>query len=1338
MTTQIRAWVYYSLLAVMTAVAAFLIGFLREYYLPKIEAWLMIEIEAQSQKHLPLRVWPEKVSLSFLPPRLVVENIRLLPKAPLTQYMAPAEIERAALHLSWLALLKGQVRISSIEFDGVDLSMIFASSATSSETSKKKNLPAFTFKDLQKIPVDSLEIRNFNLLARLTPLQSDLKVREGSILIENRFRSLYVDVVLPSLAVKEKGNNKSLELAFSTRLLLDEKELQLSALRLVKDQSFILASGKAPGFSHELQLSTLQLDTRAQLHLDDITRLAQWLAPQAKFPNTRGLLQIEASVLSGKTQYPQIDFKLAGENMFIDKYTLGNVRSRGKFAWPNLQLSELNLTSKALVANAKNIELGLEKPYPIQLQVLAKSFDLNQFFPALGLKQIPLFMEASGEVDCKGILDENLQLQCQPKISGGGLKIFTEGQDSKLHSLLEVDKLAADGEVLVNKDSITYRANIRVGEKSSGQSDGVIQYKNGFNINYKANQLHFADVRNLADLKFDGSVQIAGTTQGDSHAATMKLQLQGSDLWFEDYGLGATKGELSYKEGILTFRDIEGRSGDTRYTGNLSINFSKQQLFVTARLPYADLSDVRTMLSRKYLLPIEVHGSGSADIKAWGPLNPKLLSFRLISSFFRGNAAGESFDEFFFNVTSNNGNITADRIQILKASSGTTLTGSIKPDGQADLIIVGRNLRLEQSENLQKAGLDVLGQADFTMSIKGSILSPRTELHGRFSKVVLGDRPFDDSNFQLRFGANDLQGQGQFLGSLLNTEFQIPYSEEAEFKLNLDTNKIDLTNLFNIFSETARKKDFESNLSMKVKLHAARGGFWQSTGTVQIDDFFVRRGPQIMKLNSPARIVFNDGRINSNNLVIEEDGGFLKIQIDDSTQNNLTASLNAKFEVGILSILTPFLSDLRGRLAAAITFSGKFSDPLLNGSIFIENGMAKLVEFPHAFENIKADILFNNKTLSLNTLRAQLGGGDVTGDGSVLLSGRQNVPIDIKGSFKNSQVQVPEGFKTKGSGNFFIQGTKPPYTLGIRYDVSSGEITKEFADDGSQNQIKPSALLPRFVRAETTSPILLDIEVVMATPILVKNSLVNSPVKGKIQAVGLPSDLRLTGSVIPSPGGKVFFKDTPFEINSAAIEYQNEPPENPKIYLSAQSRVTENTTDEQNQEKVNEYEITLLVQGRINPAPQIQLSSQPPLTDQEIVSLLALGMTTTNLQNQSATTPATSSTGVQIGSAILQKPLGKTVKDKTGLDFIVGADDENVSSPKVTISKQFGPKLGASASRTIENNPKNDVKLEYKLNRNLSVVGSWQGKEARTDQSQETTSSSNKVGVDLEYKINFK
>ncbi len=232
----------------------------------------------------------------------------------------------------------------------------------------------------------------------------------------------------------------------------------------------------------------------------------------------------------------------------------------------------------------------------------------------------------------------------------------------------------------------------------------------------------------------------------------------------------------------------------------------------------------------------------------------------------------------------------------------------------------------------------------------------------------------------------------------------------------------------------------------------------------------------------------------------------------------------------------------------------------------MERGYAKFTEFYHPFSNVRADILFNDNQILLNAVRADLAGGKLSGDGKIIFEGQKRI-VDVKGSFNDVRVNVPEGFRTRGSGTVAIRGPEFPYTMDIDYQVSGGEVVYEFGDPVStEKSVKASAYLPRFLYQEAFHPFSFLINVNLKNPVMVNNSMVQSNVSGSVKAAGTPDRLLLDGTLTPAVGGKVFVNDKAFEITSGYVEYEKMPPDNPRIYLTANTRVTENVQDEQKRE----------------------------------------------------------------------------------------------------------------------------------------------------------------------------
>jgi translocation and assembly module TamB len=907
-------------------------------------------------------------------------------------------------------------------------------------------------------------------------------------------------------------------------------------------------------------------------------------------------------------------------------------------------------------------------------------------------------------------------------------------------TIVEVADARIKGEVKVNAKQVEYKGDIEAGKNSSGHSDGIINYETGFKINYVGDKLDLADVKNLVNLKTEGVLKVNGNTIGTSDWATIDMNIDGKDMWLEDYPLGSATTKLSYKSGHLLFYNINGQYEVSRFTGNVELDLIKDRMKISGQIPFMDLKDIQSLFKRKVTLPIQMAGTGTGRVEAEGPYRFQDMSYNFKSSFYRGKIANESFDDMTFNVTSTDGLVKSDRIVLKKAAGILEMKGQITPKGEIDSVAVGRSMRLEQSENVTAVGLDLQGLADFTVLIRGQLPHPRVEVNGRLSKVVLADQTAEDSVFKLNFLSDRMEGSGQFLGTTLLSDFVFPYNNTAPFLFKLKTKKWDFTNLFSLVSKSARQIDFNTSVSMEVALQAPQGGFWASSGKAHITEFSIRKGGKSLNADKPMTLNFKQGTINSDNFIVSNGDSYLKLDVAGLTRSNLNASLNGKLDLSLLGLFTPFIADLRGNMALSMDLKGNADKPLLSGSAYVDRGYVKFNEFVHPFSNVRADVLFNDNQILINAISSDLASGKLSGEGKITFAGANSRPIDVKGTFTGVKLNFPEGFRSQGSGSVGIHGDHYPYAMDINYDVSGGEIVAEFnGQDSGTSAVKASAYLPRFLDQEVFHPFTFNVDVNLKGPVLVNNSLIRAAVSGHVRASGTPDRLILNGSFTPLAGGKFLFSDQPFDIQSALVEYNNNPPNDPKIYITATTRAIETVIDDQNHTTTNTYDVNLLAQGH-GQAPQLTLTSNPPLGQREIVSLLAFGTTgSTTTADERKGSGQNASGSAALGAALFKQAGGKKMKDSLGVDVRVSSQQnttDNASSPKVTLSKQWTPKFGASASSTIEANPNNNVKIEYKMNHDLSVIGSWDGRENLHDTINDTTR--NVLGLDLQYKMQFK
>ncbi len=1310
---------------------SFLLGFSYNYHLPKIESFLLVEVERLSDTHSPVRIFARKLNFHLIPLGIVLEDVRLLAQAPLNRYIAPARLKEAGARLAILPLLRGEVRLSQVFIRDSELNVFLKPDLFESKGPRSFKLD---FEQIYKLPIDEIILERVQIQGRLDPQNVVFRVADLNLAVENRYQSLFVEMQAPRVLVKPSGPVAPLNVQLELRALFEAQEAQVSAFKLKADDSYVVASGRFNGDFSVGRFDNGAFDARAKFELADLNTWEKifFLAP--KLPALSGNTEFDLGIELRKDKGYLFNVDLNTQDVMISKYVVGGIKGHLSSDLKTVTSDLLELQNSSGKARLEKLKLQLEPKPAFSTNLSVTNAELGQFLKNLGFKkEVPVFLAVSGDATCEGTLKEPLEVKCDAKIKSP--RAWVHSGAPKKSTIIEVLDLRSQGQVKINAQEVEYKADLQVGKNSKGSSNGVINYETGFKINYNGDNVDFADVKNLANLKFEGQANIIGSTTGNGSYATIAMNVDAKDFWLEDYPLGALGAKVGYKAGQLRFDNVQGQYQVSRFNGNMLIDLRAATLAVKADIPFIDLRDIQSMFQRKVQLPFATNGTGTGKIEASGPFAFRKMSYTMQSSFFRGEIAKETFDELVFNVRSVDGLVQSERIHLTKSSGAAELKGQITPEGMIDTVVVARALRLEQSENVLALGLDIQGLSDMTVLIKGQLPKPRIELNGRLSRVVLGDQPAEDSVYKLNFLSDRMEGSGQFLGTTLLTDFVLPYDEQAPFAFNLKAKKWDFTTAFSLVSKSARQLDFNTLVSGEIALQAPTGGFWNSSGQVKVDEFMIRKGGKQMAAEKPMLMNVRGGVFNSDNFAISSGDSYLKLDLVNLRKDALNASVNGKVDLSLLGLFTPFIADLRGYASLSMDFGGTMMKPTVSGSAYIERGYAKFTEFYHPFSNVRADVLFNDNQILLNTVRADLAGGKLAADGKITFAG-ENRPVDIKGTFSDVKLNVPEGFRTRGSGTVAIRGPQFPYVLDINYQVGGGEIIYEFGDPVSSEQsVKASAYLPKFLNQELFHPFTFLVDVNLKNPVLVNNSLVQAQVSGQVKASGVPERLILDGTLTPQVGGKVFFRDTPFEITSGYVEYDKMPPDNPKLYLTATTRVTENVQDEQQRNTEHQYDVALLVQGRAKP-PQIALSSQPPLSQREIVSLLALGVTGTGLDTSTSEQQA-SNTSSAVGAAILQKAGGRRLKDSLGVDLKVSSSQptpDNASRPKVTLSKQWTPKFGASASSTLQANPTNNVRLEYKMNKNVSVIGSWDGKERNI----ETTEVQNVFGLDLEYKVQFK
>jgi translocation and assembly module TamB len=627
---------------------------------------------------------------------------------------------------------------------------------------------------------------------------------------------------------------------------------------------------------------------------------------------------------------------------------------------------------------------------------------------------------------------------------------------------------------------------------------------------------------------------------------------------------------------------------------------------------------------------------------------------------------------------------------------------------------------------------DITGVGYADGKVTGPLSNPVYESNFTLKQVTYDKIDYPNSQGKFSIDKNNFTFNGQFFGRQVQTEFVWPWNENDGFSVKVLIHELNPLFLLPLISIPQPGADFNSRINAEVDLSSKKRSFSSADGYIKLTDFLLQRGNQSLRLEKPSNLIFHSGLAQMESISLRGEDSFLRMRMDKTAQDRIRLSVDSDLQLRMFHFLVPFMQGLSGNLVVNSQVLFKDDTFELFGEGEITDGFVSLKGFPQPIENINTPIEFSKSKIILGDITGQLGQSDVTGIGHIDILGSQNIHVNLRAIADNVELNFPDKIVTEGKATVAFTGSWLPYNLKIDYKVNRGLVEKEFEADAKQNlTLRASSFLPPQQSKDMAPSLALDVNIDLTKGIIIKNKILEGEAYGNLQVLGSPEAPILKGRIDVRPGSKLIFKDTPFEIQNAVVQFQGTRELTPDIYITANARVSD-------------YDINLLVQGMVNKNLSIKPTSQPPLSENDIFTLLALGFTNQSNQNLSSETQQTQ-TGLEVLAAISnQSQLNKKIQQKLGLNVQLAPSvdsTKNIAVPKVVVSKKLSNKVNASYSKPFTGNDQNqEIKLQYLYNNSVSLHLNYQNKDTTQQDQISNTSTTNKsiLGLDLEYRDEFK
>ena len=433
------------------------------------------------------------------------------------------------------------------------------------------------------------------------------------------------------------------------------------------------------------------------------------------------------------------------------------------------------------------------------------------------------------------------------------------------------------------------------------------------------------------------------------------------------------------------------------------------------------------------------------------------------------------------------------------------------------------------------------------------------------------------------------------------------------------------------------------------------------------------------------------------------------VGLTNTPRLDLTAGGN--LDLRVFAELNPSLS-----ITGLVNFNGHIGGtsikPNIDGLASLSNASLGYEGLKTSLTNLTGDLRFSENRVTFENLEGRIGGGIVHVRGTGLIQNNQMEGLNLRIETEHLRFRYPTGLSSSVTGTLLLKGSSNEPIL--EGDLTVDRITYRSDFEPFLAVFKPGGLDSGGTALDRLR---LSIHIAGNRNITIQNELtdisgarIDLDIKG---TVGSPS---LTGHVEVNDG-TLILQGKRYDITRGNIDFVDPTRIDPIVNLQAES-------------DLRDYRVILNISGQGDKL-HVDMRSDPPLPQLELLSLMAGGKTRQELQEAGATSIPTSEELFQGTTAsVMLDLLRSRVGNKFGLlgldrlridPYVVGGGNK---SAQITLS--VTKDLSVTYSQDLSSNQQRVIQVEYFLSKNLSLL-------ATREENNETTA----LGLDIRLRKRF-
>jgi translocation and assembly module TamB len=413
--------------------------------------------------------------------------------------------------------------------------------------------------------------------------------------------------------------------------------------------------------------------------------------------------------------------------------------------------------------------------------------------------------------------------------------------------------------------------------------------------------------------------------------------------------------------------------------------------------------------------------------------------------------------------------------------------------------------------------------------------------------------------------------------------------------------------------------------------------------------------------------------------------GTARLTGDRALNVGADGSLNLK----LVTSINPDL-DAYGVSNINLKITGTAADPIMSGRAEVVHAGLSAIDLPVALGDVNGTLVFNQDRMEVENLTGRMGGGHVKFGGGVTYASTIGFNLTATGSdirFRYSGISVTSDQELRLTGTLQNASLTGNITVTRFAQIPSADLQFFLAEAAAP----PSIPNPR----SPLNNLHLEIRILSTPELTVQTSL--AKLSGDI-------DLRLRGTAarpvllgrVSIAEGDIRLGGTKYHLQRGDITFLNPVRIDPVLDVEATTRV-------------RDYDITIGLHGtmeRLNTTYR----SDPPLSSDDIISLLAFGRTQTEAAVGASTSPGISenASGALQSAALSQAVTNRVSKLFGGSTIRINpafSGPENDPNARLTIEQQVTNNVTFTIVTDLARSAQEIIQFEYNINSEYTLQG---------------------------------